>query len=80
MRDAARAAANSRLTIAATMVAIAVGVGMLAVSPLIKRLMHLETLRDHAVDHAMAGEWELAEPSAPGLVTEGELKPGDTRS
>jgi POT family proton-dependent oligopeptide transporter len=61
-------------------VAIAVGVGILAVSPLIKRLMHLETLRDHAVDHAMAGEWELAEPSAPGLVTEGELKPGDTRS
>jgi hypothetical protein len=28
----------------------------------------------------MAGEWELAEPSAAGLVTEGELKPGDTRS
>jgi POT family proton-dependent oligopeptide transporter len=61
-------------------VAIAVGAGMLAVAPLIKRLMHLETLRDHAVDHAMAGEWELAEASAAGLVTEGELKPGDTRS
>jgi len=43
-------------------VAIGVGVGILAVSPLIKRLMHLDTLRD--ADDTAAGE--PAEPVASG--------------
>ncbi|MBN1237624.1 MAG: peptide MFS transporter [Gammaproteobacteria bacterium] len=61
-------------------VAVATGVSVILISPLIKRLMHLDTLRDHEVDHAMAGERELAEPAAPGLRTDGELKPGEARS
>ena len=60
-------------------VAVAAGVGVILVSPLVKRLMHLDTLRDDA-DHAMPGERELAEPIAPGLDTDGELKPGEARS
>ncbi len=59
-------------------ISVAVGVGVLVVSPLIKRLMHLDTLKD--ADHAMAGEAELAEPIAPGTRTHGELKPGEART
>jgi POT family proton-dependent oligopeptide transporter len=44
-------------------VAIAVGVGVLVISPLIKKLMHLDTLRDDD----LAGEAELAEPQAAGI-------------
>jgi POT family proton-dependent oligopeptide transporter len=44
-------------------VAIAVGVGVLVVSPLIKKLMHLDTLADDGI----AGEAELAEPQAAGI-------------
>jgi proton-dependent oligopeptide transporter, POT family len=61
-------------------VAVAAGVAVILVSPWVKRLMHLDTLRDHDVDHAMAGERELAEPIAPGIKTDGELKPGEARS
>jgi proton-dependent oligopeptide transporter, POT family len=60
--------------------AVAVGVAMVVISPLIKRLMHLDTLEDHSEDHAMAGERELAEPIAPGTRTDGELKPGEART
>jgi len=35
--------------------------------------VHLDTLRDD-VDHAMAGEAELAEPKAAGLNTRGETR------
>lgn len=59
--------------------AIGVGVAMLVVAPLIRRLMHLDTLADHDTDHAMAGQKELAEPIAPGTRTQGELKPGKAR-
>ncbi len=52
---------------------IGIAVAVLAVSPLIKRLMHLDTLRDDA-DHAMAGEAELAEPQAAGVRTAGETR------
>ncbi len=44
-------------------VAIAVGVGVLVVSPLIKKLMHLDTLRDDS----LAGDNELGEPQAAGI-------------
>lgn len=44
--------------------AIAVGVLMLAIAPLIGRLMHLETLRDDQA--ALAGQSELAGPDAAG--------------
>jgi proton-dependent oligopeptide transporter, POT family len=59
--------------------AVGVGVAMLVVAPLVRRLMHLDTLADDDVDHAMAGEAELAEPIAPGTRTQGELKPGEAR-
>ena len=39
---------------------------VLALSPLVKKWMHLDTLQDDA-DHAMAGESELGEPQAPGF-------------
>jgi POT family proton-dependent oligopeptide transporter len=44
-------------------ISIGVGVAVLAISPLIKRLMHLDTLQDER----MAGDAELAEPIAPGI-------------
>ncbi len=44
-------------------IAIAVGVGVMVVSPLIKKLMHLDTLRDDSI----AGADELGEPQAAGI-------------
>jgi POT family proton-dependent oligopeptide transporter len=44
-------------------VAVGVGVAVIVISPLIKRLMHLDTLEDER----MAGDAELAEPIAPGI-------------
>jgi POT family proton-dependent oligopeptide transporter len=61
-------------------VAVGAGVAVILISPLIKRLMHLDTLRDNDVDHAMAGQRELAEPAAAGIDTRRELKPGEARS
>ncbi|GHA86031.1 peptide MFS transporter [Cognatilysobacter bugurensis] len=52
--------------------AVAVGIGMLVVAPLIKRLMHLNTLRD---DTDLAGRDQLAEKGAPGMHLEVEEKP-----
>src|SRR5688572_14102924 len=43
-------------------VAIGIGVVVLALSPIVKRWMHLETLKDEE----LAGRAELAEPGAPG--------------
>lgn len=56
---------------------IGIGAAVLLVSPLVKRLMHLDMLTDDSreVDHAMAGEGELAEPAAAGINTRGETKP-----
>ena len=45
--------------------AIAVGIGLIVISPLINYLMHLKTLKDD--DHPLAGEKEIGEPMAPGL-------------
>ncbi len=52
---------------------IGIAVVVLALSPLIRRLMHLDTLKDEA-GHAMAGESELAEPQAAGVRTSGETR------
>lgn len=43
--------------------AVAIGVGVMVISPLIKKLMHLDTLKDDE----LAGEAELGEPQAAGL-------------
>ncbi len=50
--------------------AVVAGVIVILISPLVKMLMHLDSLKD--ADHAMAGEEELAEPQAPGFDTTGE--------
>ena len=56
------------------LVAVGVGLVVMVVSPLVKKLMHLDTLKDDE-DH-LAGESELAEPAAAGVHPEQELKPG----
>lgn len=45
--------------------AVAVGVGMLVLAPLVKRLMHLDTLRDEEPE--LAGQAEIGEPAAGGV-------------
>jgi POT family proton-dependent oligopeptide transporter len=55
-------------------VAVAVGVGVIVISPYFKRLMHLDTLGDAGRD--LAGKAALAEPQAPGVpVRRGETRP-----
>src|SRR3546814_17620760 len=51
-------------------IAIAVRVGFLVISPLIKKLTHLDTLKDD--DHMLAGESELAETAAAGTRVDEE--------
>ncbi len=53
--------------------AIGVAVAMFAASPVLKRLMHLETLSDEGVDHALAGQSEIGEPMAAG-TSAGEIR------
>jgi len=45
-------------------IAVGVGVAVIVISPLIKKLMHLDTLRD---DDDLAGQDELAEPQGAGI-------------
>ncbi len=52
------------------MVAVGAGIVTVLISPFIKRMMHLESLEN--VDHAMAGQSELAEPQAAGIDTSKE--------
>ncbi|QFT76488.1 peptide MFS transporter [Erythrobacter sp. THAF29] len=47
--------------------AIGIGVVVMAVSPLIKRLMHLDTLKDDSVDDDLLGGSEVGEPQAAGV-------------
>jgi POT family proton-dependent oligopeptide transporter len=55
-------------------VAIGIGVAVIIVSPLVKRLMHLATLRD---DDELAGYKEMAdENQAPGMFPQRETKSG----
>jgi len=51
---------------------VGIGVAVLAVSPFVKRLMHLDTLKDDD----LAGRDELAENQATGLFPQGETVPG----
>ncbi len=46
-------------------ISIGVGVVVLLLSPIIKRWMHLDTLRDRRSE--LAGQAELAEPQAAGI-------------
>jgi POT family proton-dependent oligopeptide transporter len=46
---------------------VAVGVGVIVISPLIKKLMHLDTLTDDNVDDSLAGQREVGEPLAAGI-------------
>jgi POT family proton-dependent oligopeptide transporter len=52
-------------------VAIGVGVVVLALSPIVKRWMHLDTL----AEADLAGRSELAEPAAAGMHPDQETKP-----
>lgn len=52
--------------------AVGVGVAMMVIAPLIKKLMHLDTLRD--AEPALAGQSEIGEPGAAGLRTDEERK------
>ena len=52
-------------------VAIGVGVVVLLISPYIRRLMHLETLKDDE----LAGQGELAEPAGAGMKPQREIRP-----
>jgi POT family proton-dependent oligopeptide transporter len=47
-------------------VAVAVSVGVLALSPLVNRLMHLDKLQDDTVDDDLLGQREVAEAAAAG--------------
>ena len=57
------------------LVAIVVGVVVVLISGLVKRLMHLDTLRD-AEDGELAGRAELAENQGAGMFPRDETKPG----
>ena len=48
-------------------IAMALGVFMFVISPLIKRLMHVETLKGDPSLHHLAGEKELGQPGAGGI-------------
>ena len=54
-------------------IAVGVGVAIILISPLIKKLMHLDTLRD---DDELAGYKELGEKQAPGMFPQAEEKRG----
>lgn len=47
--------------------AIGVGVVVMVISPLIKKLMHLDTLQDENVGDDLAGQSEVGEPLAAGI-------------
>jgi POT family proton-dependent oligopeptide transporter len=57
-------------------IAVAVGVAVIVVAPLIKRLMHLDTLRDAE----LAGYGEIGEKEAPGMFPDRETKPGTSEA
>ncbi len=48
-------------------IAVGVGVAVIVVSPLVKKLMHLETLRDDNVGDDLLGQSEVGEPAAAGI-------------
>ncbi|MBC2778371.1 peptide MFS transporter [Parasphingopyxis marina] len=54
--------------------AVGIGLGVLVLAPFIKRLMHLDTLKDDNVGDDMLGQAELGEPGAAGVNTSGEVR------
>ena len=52
--------------------AVAVGIGMVLISPLVKKLMHLDTLRD--AEPSLAGQGEIGEPAAAGIAIDRERR------
>jgi POT family proton-dependent oligopeptide transporter len=68
------AGADTVLSVYATIGWFSIGVGavVMVVSPFFTRLMHLDTLGEPAVDHALAGEGAIGEPAAAGTDTRGE--------
>jgi POT family proton-dependent oligopeptide transporter len=52
-------------------ISIGAAVAVLLVSPLVKKWMHLDTLRDEG---DLAGTAELAEPQAPGIHVKDETR------
>jgi POT family proton-dependent oligopeptide transporter len=58
-------------------IAVGVGVAMVVISPLIKKLMHLDTLQDNQ-EEELAGYKELGENQGAGMFPERETKP-DTK-
>jgi proton-dependent oligopeptide transporter, POT family len=48
-------------------ITIGIGVVVMAVSPLVKRLMHLATLRDFDPGDDLRGQDEVGEPQAAGI-------------
>lgn len=53
---------------------IGIAAAVLLISPLIKRLMHLDTLQDDVDDRVLAGQSEIGEPAAAGVAVDRELK------
>jgi POT family proton-dependent oligopeptide transporter len=51
-------------------VAIGVSAGVLILSPLVKKLMHLDTLQDDTVDDDLLGQKEVADPGTAGIHPE----------
>lgn len=47
--------------------AVGIGVAVMVISPLIKKLMHLDTLVDDTVDDDLEGQSEIGEPQAAGI-------------
>jgi len=47
--------------------AIGIGVAVMVVSPLVKKLMHLDTLKDDTVDDDLEGQGGVGEPQAAGV-------------
>lgn len=50
--------------------AIGIGVVVLVISPFVKKLMHLDTLKDDNVGDDLLGEREVGEPQAAGIHPE----------
>lgn len=48
-------------------VAVGTGIAVIIISPLIKKLMHLDTLVDDSIDGSLEGQSEIGEPSAAGI-------------
>ncbi|MBV7265432.1 peptide MFS transporter [Erythrobacter ani] len=49
------------------MFAVGIGVAVMVLSPLVKKLMHLDTLADDTVDDDLLGQDEVGEPQAAGI-------------